>query len=465
QAAVQSLATARLSAQSRTLRPQSARTFATALRPARASFRPHLSTRVSATSPAPLFAAGAAVAGTRGFSWRFWQRGNTTPPPATEAATEAAAAPAVEASATAAAPVPEAAAILNMPETIGYLHNLGLDFGWGPSSAMQWLLEHVHVYSGMPWWGSIFLAQFIVRLLLFKPLLLSHEMSTRIQILRKTNVQYEAAMRDFRDSLQRAQTDPRVKEEAMLARQTYLSIEKQHGINKMHMAWGMLQIPVGIGFYRVLSAMAEIPVPGLETGGLAWFHDLSVADPMYLLPLAGPAMMLAAMTANLKLMPAEQRKSTKLMAIILMPVSAIFTCWLPAAVQWYFFSAAFFGALQNYAIVQPAGRRLLGLPEIPRDAAQPPSGVTTSTAADSGMQYQAPRSPAPEKAQNIVSELRGGFDNMLQKGRDTMDRRSRKQEVAEKLSLEDKIQEDSWDALRARMAVKEKEARSRGRRF
>lgn len=181
-------------------------------------------------------------------------------------------------------------------------------------------------------------------------------------------------------------------------------------------------------------------------------------------------------------MPAEQRKSTKLMAMVLMPVSAVFTCWLPAAVQWYFFSAAFFGALQNIAIAQPWGRRILGLPELPKDALTPvdaaaavaaagasSSSPSAAAAAAAGISYQAPRSsapmPEPEKAQNIVSELKGGFDNMLQKGRDTMDRRSRKQEVAEKLDQEEKIQEDSWEALRARMAAKEKEARSRGRRF
>ncbi|KAL5614422.1 uncharacterized protein BROUX77_000259 [Berkeleyomyces rouxiae] len=517
---VQSLATVRVAAPitpSRGLRSQNARSFGTVplRRTAAASLRPHaavLSHRLGSgpAAPMPLVAAGSVVAGSRAFSWRFWQRGKPAEPaaPAETAAdaTTAAAAPSAEAAATSAAvppeptPVVEAVAavadptatsaaaaasgvdaklldleaILNMPETIGYLHQLGLDFGWGPSSMMQWLLEHVHVYSGLPWWGSIFIAQLVVRLLLFKPLLISHETSTRMQVLRKTNPEYEAAMRDFRDGLQRAQTDPRSKEEAMLARQTYLSIEKEHGIRKMNMAWGMLQIPIGIGFYRVLNAMAQIPVPALESGGLAWFHDLTIADPFYILPLAGPAMMLAAMTANAKFMPPEQRKSTKLMAMVLMPVSAIFTSWLPSAVQWYFFCAAFFGAVQNVFIAQPWGRRLLGLPAMPDTTNNAPVGTPSNPAIVTmrgGANYQAPRSgststvPEPEKAQDIVSELKGGFDTMLQKGRDTMDRRTRKQEISDKLDREAKIQEESWEALRARMAAKEKEARARGRRF
>ncbi|KAL2889240.1 YidC/Oxa1 family membrane protein insertase [Ceratocystis lukuohia] len=508
--AVQSLATARLTSQA-TLRPQNVRSFGTATlrRTTTNSLQPHstavLSHRLrnsSSVLSASLMTTGSVVSGSRAFSWRFWQRSKPAEPAAptevtTDATTTAATATPADAAASSAAAASEptsaadavAAAtttdptvtsaaggidsslldletILNMPETIGYLEKLGLNFGWGPSSMVQWLLEHVHVYSGLPWWGTIFVAQLIVRLLLFKPLLISHETSTRMQVLRKTNPEYEAALRDFRDGLQRAQTNPRCKEEAMLARQTYLSIEKEHGIRKMNMAWGMLQIPIGIGFYRVLNAMAQIPVPALESGGVAWFHDLATADPLYILPLAGPAMMLAAMTANAKFMPAEQRKSTKVMAMVLMPVSAIFTCWLPSAVQWYFFCAALFGAIQNVFIAQPWGRRILGLPAMPEITASNPA-TTPLTSVPSGANYQAPRMAniEPEKAQDIVSELKGGFNTMLQKGKDTMDRRTRKQEISDKLDREAKIQDETWEALRARMAAKEKEARSRGRRF
>lgn len=33
-----------------------------------------------------------------------------------------------------------------IPEQIGYLKDLGLDYGWGPTSFVQWLIENIHVY-------------------------------------------------------------------------------------------------------------------------------------------------------------------------------------------------------------------------------------------------------------------------------------------------------------------------------
>ena len=47
--------------------------------------------------------------------------------------------------------------ILTMPENIGYLQKIGLDYGYGPTSIMQWIVEHIHVYSGWGW-GAFTLA-------------------------------------------------------------------------------------------------------------------------------------------------------------------------------------------------------------------------------------------------------------------------------------------------------------------
>lgn len=46
------------------------------------------------------------------------------------------------------------------------------------------------------------------------------------------------------------------------------------------------QAPVFISFFIALRKMAYLPVPSFQTGGLFWFHDLTAADPFYLLPIA-----------------------------------------------------------------------------------------------------------------------------------------------------------------------------------
>ena len=46
-----------------------------------------------------------------------------------------------------------------------------------------------------------------------------------------------------------------------------------------------LQMFAGYGTFVLLRGMAKLPVPGLETGGLLWFHNLALPDPYFLLPL------------------------------------------------------------------------------------------------------------------------------------------------------------------------------------
>ena len=55
--------------------------------------------------------------------------------------------------------------------------------------------------------------------------------------------------------------------------------------------WQSLMTPVlqgvfGFGAFRCLRGMTTLPVPGLSTEGWAWFTDLTVSDPYYILPMA-----------------------------------------------------------------------------------------------------------------------------------------------------------------------------------
>lgn len=52
-------------------------------------------------------------------------------------------------------------------DQLGYLQSIGLAQGWGPTSLIERLLEVTHVYTGLPWWGTIVVATIAVRLVLF----------------------------------------------------------------------------------------------------------------------------------------------------------------------------------------------------------------------------------------------------------------------------------------------------------
>lgn len=167
----------------------------------------------------------------------------------------------------------------NIPERIGYLKELGLDYGWGPTATMEWLLEHVHVYTGTPWWASIMLTAVIVRLVLFKPYINLSDLTARMQALKPVLEPIQERMK-----VARASNDNIA---AMQVRDELIRAYKLGGI-KLYRSFVPIfaQMFLGFGVFRLMRGMASLPVPGLENGGLLWLKDLTIADPYLILPLA-----------------------------------------------------------------------------------------------------------------------------------------------------------------------------------
>lgn len=47
----------------------------------------------------------------------------------------------------------------------------------------------------------------------------------------------------------------------------------------------LLQVPLFMTFFFAVRGMAMLPVPQFKEGGLAWFTDLTLPDPFYILPI------------------------------------------------------------------------------------------------------------------------------------------------------------------------------------
>lgn len=173
--------------------------------------------------------------------------------------------------------------ILSAPEHIGYLHSLGLDYGWGPTSVMEWMLEHIHVLAGTPWWVSIGLAATAWRVILFKPFLDAAENSARMATIKEFTAPVQALMMEAKKKGDTA--------EMMLHRAELQRIYKRAGISMWKSFVPAVQIFIGYGTWKLLRQMSEIPVPGLLDGGILWFYNLSIPDPYYLMPLATSAIL------------------------------------------------------------------------------------------------------------------------------------------------------------------------------
>lgn len=173
--------------------------------------------------------------------------------------------------------------ITTIPERIGYLKELGLDYGWGPSALMQYLIEHVHIYSDLPWWASIVAVSVLSRAILFKPVMNASESAARM-----TNV------KDKIDPLRArmvALTREGKQQEAQMVRAELSQLHKDHGIKPWVSAIPMLQMPLGYGCFRTVRGMTSLPVPGIAAESVGWLNDLTVSDPTFILPAAAAGML------------------------------------------------------------------------------------------------------------------------------------------------------------------------------
>ncbi|KAI6717388.1 hypothetical protein JHW43_000044 [Diplocarpon mali] len=249
--------------------------------------------------------------------------------------------------------------LLNMPESIGYLKSLGLDFGYGPTSIMEFILEHVHVYAGTPWWLSITLTAILMRGAMFKAYINAAENATRMQtiapIIKPIQAKMQAAAAAGNTEL------------TMQLRQELLGINQRAGIKLLRSLVPLLQAFAGYGTFVLLRAMSKIPVPGLETGGILWFYNLTVPDPYLILPLATAGVLHWVLRRGGEMAVTNFKPVVhKAMMWGLPTISIIFTWWLPAALQLSFMVTGILSYIQSTLFRQPWFRNYFSMTPLPR---------------------------------------------------------------------------------------------------
>ncbi|KOS17088.1 Mitochondrial inner membrane protein OXA1 [Escovopsis weberi] len=274
--------------------------------------------------------------------------------------------------------------ILNMPEGLGYLHAIGLDYGWGFTSTMQWVLEHVHVYSGLGWGGSVVATAFLLRAVMFYPQLQSLRFNAVMQRMRRDPRSNEA-IRLVQQGFQDGNMEVRQKGQVLNK-----MLRQEYGVSNWGIVWGFMQIPFTFGLFRTVSGMTHIPVPSLESAGYLWFTDLTTTDPYFVLPAAGTALMMAAVAINSKYAPPKQKKMLKPMMYIFGTVGFIGTTFLSSAVNLMTVALGASTLLTAMVLDVTPIRRALGLP-LQSDI--PPPRTIRATAS-----YEAPRAAAAAAA-------------------------------------------------------------------
>ncbi|KAL2268970.1 hypothetical protein VTJ83DRAFT_3816 [Remersonia thermophila] len=334
--------------------------------------------------------------------------------------------------------------LLNIPEQIGFLKTLGLDFGWGPTSLMQTVLESIYVYTGLPWWASIAAVALAVRLVLIKPQLDASENALRYQSISK-DPRYIAAMEEMKHNM--------IAGNHLAAAQSRAKVQllnKEGGYSMLKGFIPLIQLPLGIGMFRLIKGMSALPVPSLETGGLFWFTDLTIADPYFILPIATGIMMSIGMRIPLPFMAEQQQKMVRMMSLIVIPLSTVVAVFLPSGITWYFLVSAVLHTIQTWLMHQAWFRRLTGLRRLevpaPKGAVegtwQAPRVLNASAPRVGQAVYSAPRPASESMFDSLKKSLNDAKKAMNERADRTEAERARKaaQEYEQKRSLEEKEQ-------------------------
>ncbi|KAL8966740.1 MAG: hypothetical protein Q9197_005817 [Variospora fuerteventurae] len=257
---------------------------------------------------------------------------------------------------------------------VGYMKELGLDFGWGPTAFLQWSLENFHVYLETPWWASLTITTCAIRLVLFALQTGAADNAGRMAVVQPHLIDIRKRLNEAKETQNMA--------ELMRGTEEMRQVYAVAGIKMWKNLLPLVQIPLGFGMFRLTRNMASLPVPGLDIGGVLWFQDLTVSDPYLLLP----ALTGAAAFAMFKLSRATGGAvglpdwALPIFQWVLPIFTSLLMCFWPAVMQIGFAWSAILALFQTYVFTLPWFRRLLRihpLPRLPSPVSQHRTGTMT----------------------------------------------------------------------------------------
>jgi YidC/Oxa1 family membrane protein insertase len=218
---------------------------------------------------------------------------------------------------------PTSEAITAAAAQIGDFKAMGL-CNYTPVGALEAVLEAIHVTTGLPWWAAIAATTVAIRTLMLPLMVKVQRNNARVANI---NPDLQRIMNNVNEA-KKSGDQMAIAKYSQQAQQLFKD-------NNCHPAKSLLlpvfQAPVMISFFMALRGMAELPVPGFLDGGLAWFTDLSVKDPYYVLPVLSSAGMLAILetgseTGAANPQAAGMKKFFRGMTVLMIP----FTAWMPS---------------------------------------------------------------------------------------------------------------------------------------
>lgn len=239
----------------------------------------------------------------------------------------------------------EVAAEVAAPETLNFLSQGHLMF-----------LDMLHT-AGLPWWCSI-----AAYTLSFRTLILP---LVRKQMIVTTLMQ---KVKPELDALQEQKTQGKL--DQMEYTKAFQQLYAGRGIKVSHAMLSIVaQMPFMISLFIALRSVDLNVYPAYATGGLAWWTDLSVMDPYYVLPVISGAITLAAVQVggNGENTEDPRQKMMKKVMYVMVPAITFMTCNFPAGVFCFWITTNFYSSLQGVALKSDKFRLAVGIPIVTQE--------------------------------------------------------------------------------------------------
>lgn len=237
--------------------------------------------------------------------------------------------------------VAEATDISQVPERIGYLTEVcGLEYWYGPTATLQWIMEHVHIWGALPWSVTILSVGLLTRLAVLPYTIKAQKMGARMREIQP----YVAPLKEeYRQAMARSD-----KQEMMRVGSEMRQLQRESGIKTFDGFKPLLiQIPLTFGGFRVLRNASELPVPSMESEGFLWLDSLVVGDP-WIIPIIIGGMTYRTMSQSIA-QAGNAGGAASFMVVfkyILPFVSIGFTHFQPLAAQLWFFTMTLVSQVQ-----------------------------------------------------------------------------------------------------------------------
>lgn len=259
-----------------------------------------------------------------------------------------------------------------------------------PVAYVQQGLINIHDLTGLPWWASVILSTVLMRSLVTLPLAIyQNKIVARLEkislempdIVKELKQETAYAMKKFNWT----EREARITYNRSLKKQWDKLIirENCHPAKTMIVLWGQipLWIMMSVSFRNMVhmlpdpgSIEAQITFTELTLGGFGWIPNLTEVDHSLILPVA---MGLINLTIIEIQNAARTRDPSKLqriftnvfrgLSILMVPVAAT----VPSCLSLYWVTSSAYGLCQNLILMSPRVKRLVGVPHVPSELANP----------------------------------------------------------------------------------------------